>query len=293
MKGYLKKFGLFAMGAGAGMFLSQYHTKPPTLLKWYLGKDNFPAGINLEAFTKKTSKQLSLNENNLAITIKAQTGHMQIEEIYTLLQSAYSRNSDDQVIAENFALANISMSDVARNRNDLHKPETYFRKAQEIISEIPDGSLSTSTLLTVGYSLQKAFSFDKEPDLITQAIATYEKAIKRDTKNKVLFCLLGEAYMQQISEVEICNSSDTVQKAILSLKKAISIDASYGLAHFRLAEAYIKAENYELAEQHMSQSFDIFKSKGPNVFPKEFQRNDAESLFKIAPDHKNARSPGL
>lgn len=281
MNTYLEKLGIFAVGIGAGVLISQYYTKSPKLLKWYLGKDNLPSVTNWKTVVENLSKQVSFDENNLAIAIKALTGHTKIKEMYELLQSAYSRNPDNLVVAENFALVNISMSDVARDGNDLVKSKIYFQEAKKIFEKLPEKSLSPSTLLAIGYSLQKSFSFDSNPDLLIQAIAAYKKAILNDKKNKVLFCLLGECYMQQVTEKVVNDSSLAMAEAIVSLQNAIAIDESYGLAHFRLAKAYESIDELMLANQHMSKSLEIFRSTGPSGFPKEFQGNDAESLFEI------------
>lgn len=280
MNNYLEKLGLFAVGVGAGVLISQYYTKSPKILKWYLGKDNLPTETNWAAIVEKLSEQLSLDENNLAIATRAHTGHENIEEIYALLKSAHSRNPDNLVIAENFALVSISMSDVARDRNNLLKPEVYFQQARKIIEKIPENAISASTLLAIGYSLQKAFTFDRNSDLLLQARDAYKKAIVQDKKNKVLYCLLGECYMQQVNEEVTDNEGLVMDEAILSLKKAISLDESYGLAHFRLAEAYVRIGKNTLANEHRLKSHEIYSSR-PSEFPKEFKDCDVDTLFQL------------
>ena len=82
---------------------------------------------------------------------------------------------------------------------------------------------------------------------LDQAAAAYEQILYNDGEHVPAMTLLAQVYLSQ----------QRPQEAISALKKAISLDDTWGAAHQGLAQAYKQVGEVALSEEHRNRALQL------------------------------------
>ena len=112
-------------------------------------------------------------------------------------------------------------------------------------------SLLLPSCSTVPITERKQLSIIPESRINAQAAAAYEQILNNDGEHVPAMTLLAQVYLSQ----------QRPQEAISALKKAISLDDTWGAAHQGLAQAYKQVGEVALSEEHRNRALQL---KGEN-----------------------------